>query len=938
MTGGGEGGTGLPQTIQLLFAGGDETVAQRVEAWLASADDIDVLSETEAPAVRLERERVDCALVDGRRSAVAERIREQDPSVPVILFAPAGAETSAGMSDDADEIVRGQFVDDDGEPLRTRVRNAVAGRHAAVGEGIRSPETERLSALFENAPVAIAYVEHDDAPRIRETNAVFEETFGISEVEAAGRDIDEVVTTAERRPDASRISSKVHEGDLFETVVTRETADGPREFLLRLIPVDENTEEVDRLFAVYTDITERKQRERELERLNDRVSGLHDVAHRLQSAESESEVYEETVRAAIDILEFDWCATSEPRDGRFELTAASESSPFQAGEAPLGVDEGVAGRVFRTGETDLTDDVVDDPDGAPADGVIRSSLTVPVGDDALFQAVASEVAGFDEDDRELAELLATHTSEALSRLERTAALERQNERISRIHEVAHRLQSAESETEVYEETVRAAIDILEFDWCATTRALDDVFEITAKSESGAFEEGDVSLGIDEGVGGRAFQSGETIVVDDVHEQERVETPDEEIRSALTAPIGEFGFFQALSSEVAGFDEDDRELAELLVTHTREALSRLAHASELERVNDRISRLHQVANRLQNAESETEVYEETVAAATDILEFDWCVTSRPVDGRFELTAASEATPFKVGDRPLAVDEGTSGWAFETGETDLTNDILAEEEGEPADDAIRSGLTVPIGEYGIFQGVSSEVGAFDEHDRELAELLVAHTQSALQWLERTDELERQNERLEQFASVVSHDLRNPLNVAQGRVTIARDTGELSHLDDAEEALTRMNSIIDDVLALAREEPSVSPRPVDIEPVARTAWSMVDTGDASLVVDAEGKRMADETRLQRLLENLFRNSIEHGDADIISVEPLDDGFAVVDDGIGFADADTALKSGESPGGSTGLGLAIVRRIAEAHDWTVTAANSDTGARVEVRGVEEA
>lgn len=361
--------------------------------------------------------------------------------------------------------------------------------------------------------------------------------------------------------------------------------------------------------------------------------------------------------------------------------------------------------------------------------------------------------------------------------------------------------------------------------------------------------------------------------------------------------------------------------------------------DLEQLNERISSLHEAAHRLLTAESESAVYEETVRAAIDILDFDWCVTSRPNNGRFELTAASAESPFEVGDAPLAVGEGTSGQAFETGESDLTNDMLADSQGEPADDAIRSGLTVPLGKFGIFQAVSTEPSAFDETDRELAELLVAHTQEALHWLERTDELERQNERLEQFASAVSHDLRNPLNIAQGRLELARETEELSHLEAAERALDRMNSIIEDVLALARDAPSVEPESVDIGSIARTAWSMVNTGDASLEVEADDDWLADAGRLQRVFENLFRNSIEHGNARTIRIETLDRGFAVVDDGNGFENAETALEMGASADGGTGLGLAIVKRIADAHGWTVAAKNEpDAGARIEVRGVRPA
>ncbi|KPN29199.1 phosphate regulon sensor kinase PhoR [Halolamina pelagica] len=69
-------------------------------------------------------------------------------------------------------------------------------------------------------------------------------------------------------------------------------------------------------------------------------------------------------------------------------------------------------------------------------------------------------------------------------------------------------------------------------------------------------------------------------------------------------------------------------------------------------------------------------------------------------------------------------------------------------------------------------------------------------------RERELTVQNQRLEEFASIVSHDLRNPLNVAEGRVELAQETGELEHLDAVERAHERMNALIDDLLTLARQ----------------------------------------------------------------------------------------------------------------------------------------
>ncbi|WP_144060678.1 histidine kinase N-terminal 7TM domain-containing protein [Salinarchaeum sp. Harcht-Bsk1] len=222
----------------------------------------------------------------------------------------------------------------------------------------------------------------------------------------------------------------------------------------------------------------------------------------------------------------------------------------------------------------------------------------------------------------------------------------------------------------------------------------------------------------------------------------------------------------------------------------------------------------------------------------------------------------------------------------------------------------------------------------------------------------ELEHQNEQLERFASVVSHDLRNPLSVAEGYLDLARESGEGEHFETVAEAHDRMHAIIQDVLTMAREGTSVEETsPVSLRAAAETAWSQVDTGDAELVVTEDRTIPADEDRLQRLLENLYRNSVEHGavpdrsggDTLTVRIGPIGDdvrtpadeerGFFVEDDGVGIPEADRSkiFEPGHSTGSQgTGLGLSIVRSIAEGHGWSVRATKApDGGARFEITDV---
>ena len=216
-----------------------------------------------------------------------------------------------------------------------------------------------------------------------------------------------------------------------------------------------------------------------------------------------------------------------------------------------------------------------------------------------------------------------------------------------------------------------------------------------------------------------------------------------------------------------------------------------------------------------------------------------------------------------------------------------------------------------------------------------------------------IERENERLQEFANLVSHDLRNPLNVLSGYLRLAKETGDESHFERCERAVDEMDRLIADVLTLARQGEDAGP----MEPVALgevTAWRQsdafgraedggsddeTDAGAVDVDFETTDRVLADRGRLKRLLENLFRNAGEHGGGHVV-VGDLDDGFYVADDGPGIPEErrEEVFESGHTTSDAgTGFGLAIVERIAEAHGWEVTLTEGDSGgARFEFRGVD--
>ncbi|GAA0649997.1 sensor histidine kinase [Salarchaeum japonicum] len=194
----------------------------------------------------------------------------------------------------------------------------------------------------------------------------------------------------------------------------------------------------------------------------------------------------------------------------------------------------------------------------------------------------------------------------------------------------------------------------------------------------------------------------------------------------------------------------------------------------------------------------------------------------------------------------------------------------------------------------------------------------------------ELARKNARLERFADVVSHDLRSPLNVAMGYAELL--DGDDERVDAIRTAHDRMAELVDSLLVLAKEGKGVETiETVDLAARAEASWETVDARDATLRVPATNHVRADRSRLGQVFANLYRNAVEHAGRDAtVTVSDLPSGFAVADDGPGIPveERERVFESGyTTTADGTGFGLAIVAEIADAHGWTVSIGESDSG-----------
>jgi signal transduction histidine kinase len=211
------------------------------------------------------------------------------------------------------------------------------------------------------------------------------------------------------------------------------------------------------------------------------------------------------------------------------------------------------------------------------------------------------------------------------------------------------------------------------------------------------------------------------------------------------------------------------------------------------------------------------------------------------------------------------------------------------------------------------------------------------------ERERRLQGQNERFDELASVVSHDLQTPLAAARGRMELAAETGEMEHIEEAQSALDRLDELREDLVGLLRTGDVVSETErVDVATLAADAWKRVNAPESARLETIGTPQIdGDPDAIRRLLQNLLSNSVEHGNDDgetTIRVGGLNDGFYLEDDGPGIPTEER--KDVFTPGfstktGGTGMGMASVAGVVDAHGWNIeiTDAEELDGARFEIQ-----
>jgi len=858
-------------------------------------------------------------------------------------------------------------------------------------------ERERFRALFENMSDAVAWIEyHGETPVITQANSTFIDFFQAPGQDVIGEPIDQIVAGENRRNDAEELSRRVKAGEQLQAEIVRDTVDGPRTFQWEAVPLmDYGTNSNDQAFAVYRDITRLRQRETELERYETIIEALGDPVYAIDAdgrytfvnesfVEETGQPREQILGEHISMIVPDeyvqrgrelireLLRAENRRTVTWEmdrLTADQESDPVENHMALLpfedGEFQGTAGVLRDITERRQREQKLERERS-------RIDLALKATDSYIY-----EIGYGSGDEWRIGDFERLHglPEEAVSTTEKfvqRAVHPEDRATLRRIHELIDLEPGVSVEFEYrtnpehgdiswirtelvlesvpgsdYPRGVGLATDITdrkehEFELRQERNRLQAIMEVIPDvviivDSEGRYQEvltGHEELLIEdpEGhVGKNVTESMRAATTNQI--QDTIETTLEtESLQTIEYPFeidGQEAWFEARVVPIS-IESDPRVL--FLARDVTERVEREQTLAQLQRATvDLVS-----------ATSRDGVAKVLARAARDILGYAYPVVRFREGNQLVPAHAVEGLRTEADTIPTyPIDDSFAGDAFTSGEVQVYDDVRRLDDAQDRGKA-RAVMYAPIGGKGVISVADTEPGAFGSTDVMFMELLAGTARSALEVIDQRLRLRQQNERLDEFASVVSHDLRNPLAVAAGRLDLAKEECDSEHLEAVGRALDRMEALIEDVLTLARTGESLrEPEPVTIPDIIEKCCQTVDTKDSELVVESEPTIMADKSRLRQLLENLLRNAVQHGGEDVtVTVGVLDDGFYVEDDGSGIPEHerqevfDAGYTTAEE---GTGLGLSIVQRVGQAHRWSISVTEGSAGgARFEITGVQ--
>lgn len=317
------------------------------------------------------------------------------------------------------------------------------------------------------------------------------------------------------------------------------------------------------------------------------------------------------------------------------------------------------------------------------------------------------------------------------------------EKLQAVEGVSRRMKLANSEDKLYNLVLDSIHQILGYQACAILEAKGDALEVVA--ERGYLPEAKrmrIPLSKGKGITAIAFTSGEPVYVPDVAKDPRYVPGIAGAKCELAIPVAhgerKFGVLNVEHNQVDGIPPEDRDLFEIIASELAVALVSLKQLDEVRTISDKLTGLHRAVQRLQQCTTEEEVLQTAVQVAQDILEFEICAIDL-AEGDVLVPKAASGIALDV-TRPSRKGEDLTAKTWEEGRTFWGN-LRDFPEAKPAHSSFQSVISVPIGDFGVFQVVATRPNAFDQGDVKLAEILAGHLREEIQRVRLEEKLREQ-----------------------------------------------------------------------------------------------------------------------------------------------------------------------------------------------------
>ncbi|MFP4051900.1 MAG: PAS domain S-box protein [Thermoplasmata archaeon] len=374
--------------------------------------------------------------------------------------------------------------------------------------------------------------------------------------------------------------------------------------------------------------------------------------------------------------------------------------------------------------------------------------------------------------------------------------------------------------------------------------------------------------------------------------------------------------------------------EVALSVNRDISGRKETEQELKESKDKIEKLHEIAVEMESAKTREEVFELTIEAAEKVLEFDLCTILIP-EGNELVVKASSSKVSPENQKHMPMDDSIAGKTYSHHKKFMIDDLHEDKESYPNSEKYKSGISIPVGNHGVFQAKSLKKSDFDENDLEMAELLMSHVNNALTRIQSDD-------REEFLLTLLRHDLKNKTQVIRGYLQILEDADIPAKYKDmidktmnatieGQELLEKVGTLKD----INREE---EVREVNLDMYLRDAIEKNRTNleeDIDLEYDGISIDVMGGPLLKELFYNIIENSALHSEGDKIKISVKEEEnnikVNIEDNGVGIEEdkKDEIFQRGYKGRGSKGLGIGLhlTKNIAENYGGTIKVDDSELG-----------